>query len=261
METQESRYFRIGSFVIIGLVLLVTGILILGSGKLFQKTAYIETYFNESVQGLSLGSPVKYRGLDIGHVKDITFVNEIYETKHFDKAYSRYIYVGMEITSSFLIKSTEEGKNQLLNKYIKDGLRIKLAQQGLTGNAYLELNFENPKKSPPLPIDWAPEHFYIPSATSTLTRFSDNVQYILDELKQVPFKKLFSSVDKLTQSSRQAVRKSNLLLNRLSQQLADTVNNLNNMSGNLRELSEQAKHFPSQILFGAPPPKLDPNTL
>lgn len=261
MENQEARYLKIGSFVIIGIVLFIIGVLLLGSGKLFQKTVYVETYFNESVQGLSVGSPVKYRGLDIGHVKRIAFVNEIYDIPHFDQIYSRYIYVGMEITSSFLVKSREKNGAFLFDKYIKDGLRVKLSQQGLTGNAYLELNFVNANKNQVLPINWKPENFYIPSATSTLTRFSDNVQYILDELKQVPFKDLFHSLDQLTQSSRRTIYKGNLLLNRLSQQLTDTVHNLNNMSGNLRELSEQAKHFPSQILFGGPPPKLDPNKL
>src|SRR5690606_1374246 len=51
--------------------LLVAGILIVGGGRLFHDTAHVRVYFDGSVAGLRIGAPVKFRGIDIGKVKDV----------------------------------------------------------------------------------------------------------------------------------------------------------------------------------------------
>jgi ABC-type transporter Mla subunit MlaD len=259
----ESNYFRIGSFVIIGITLIIITILFLGSGRLFEKSLYIETYFNESVQGLDVGSPVKYRGMDIGVVKDITFVDTVYKThiKSNDQPFSRYIYVGMEVTSKFITRLSKADEATLFSKSVADGLRIKLALQNLTGNAYLELNFVDPKTNPTLPIDWTPKNLYIPSATSMLARFSDNVQYLLDELKQVDINQILKDIQQLTLTSSKAMTNFNQLLRNNNRQISTAVDNLQGASKNLNELSEKINTYPSQLLFSKPPPKLDPAKL
>src|SRR3990167_115369 len=75
---QEAHYFKIGLFVLSGIVLLVGLVVFFNTASMFKKQVLIETYFNESVQGLSIGSPVKYRGITVGHVKKISFVSHIY---------------------------------------------------------------------------------------------------------------------------------------------------------------------------------------
>jgi ABC-type transporter Mla subunit MlaD len=97
----EISYFKIGTFVLVGLGLIVFALLVFSSGKLFQRIVYVETYFEESIQGISEGAPVKYRGLQIGYVKEIAFTNEIYPS-HEDfgvKIHNRSIYVKIAITS------------------------------------------------------------------------------------------------------------------------------------------------------------------
>lgn len=53
-------------------------IIILGAGNL-SKNLILETYFDESIQGLDVGSIVKFRGVKIGTVKEITFVQDKYK--------------------------------------------------------------------------------------------------------------------------------------------------------------------------------------
>jgi phospholipid/cholesterol/gamma-HCH transport system substrate-binding protein len=56
--SKKPSYFKIGLFVIAGIFLIFAAVVVLGSGLLHQEKAYFETYFDESVSGLSVGSPV-----------------------------------------------------------------------------------------------------------------------------------------------------------------------------------------------------------
>jgi len=260
-DSREVNYFRIGTFVIIGITILIIAILIFGSGLLFKKTIYMETYFNDTIQGLSEGSPVKYRGMDIGHVKKINFIEQEYGNHNIKSTHQQYIYVEMAITANFLASTSANDIQSIITKDIKKGLRAKLALQGLTGTAYIEVDFLNPKANPVLPIDWQPKHYYVPSATSTLTRFSDNVQYILDELRNVQFAKLFNNIERLAHSSNNVMIHTDKLLNKNSEKISETLTNLEKATENLNSLTRHAKTFPSQTIYGNPPPRLNPRQL
>ena len=61
----------IGAFVLGGIALVIVGLAILGSGRLFQSAQRYALFFNGSVNGLSVGSPVKFNGVQIGSVDRI----------------------------------------------------------------------------------------------------------------------------------------------------------------------------------------------
>ena len=58
----------IGLFIIGAIVLMVAGVIIVGSGKFFVHTVRAVMYFDGSVQGLQIGAPVTFRGVKIGSV-------------------------------------------------------------------------------------------------------------------------------------------------------------------------------------------------
>src|SRR5919201_6783238 len=91
---ENTRYFRIGVFVITAIVIGVIGVVVLGGGKFFQKTNIIETYIDESVQGLDIGSPVKFRGVPVGNVEQISLTSVEYSTRR------RYVLVRAGISPS-----------------------------------------------------------------------------------------------------------------------------------------------------------------
>jgi phospholipid/cholesterol/gamma-HCH transport system substrate-binding protein/paraquat-inducible protein B len=262
IPSKQINYFRIGVFVMLGIGLVILGTILLSSGKLLKKTIVVETYFSESIQGLSEGSPVKYRGVEIGHIDKISFVHQIY--KHIDlrtDAYSRYVYVEMVISPNLFINGKKIPIQDSIKKDVVQGLRVKLALQGLTGNAYLELNFADPKTNPSLIIDWKPNNYYIPSAPSTLSRFSDNAQVIMEKLKKVKFKKLADNASKMTNETSKVMRRADYLLGKIEQQLENIVNNTSIISNNLRGFSGRIRKSPSQLLFGKSPPPLNPGNL
>ena len=59
----------------------VIGVVALGVGTIFQKKALVETYIDESVQGLDVGSPVKFRGVPVGKVETISLTSAEYPTE------------------------------------------------------------------------------------------------------------------------------------------------------------------------------------
>ena len=62
----------IGAFVIGAIALAVIAVVVFGSGKFLAKEQKYIMYFQGSVKGLSIGSPVVLRGVKIGEVKDIS---------------------------------------------------------------------------------------------------------------------------------------------------------------------------------------------
>ena len=90
---EKLSYFKIGLFVIAAVVIGVIGVVVLGAGTIFRKEALVETYIDESVQGLDIGSPVKFRGVPVGNVERITLTSAEYPTTR------QYVLVRMSISS------------------------------------------------------------------------------------------------------------------------------------------------------------------
>lgn len=264
----KTGYFYIGLFTLVGLFLLAAALMILSSKAAYKNAVYAETYFNESVQGLTVGSPVKYRGMEVGKIIDISAIKSIYDISEAQQKSasdpttpSKYIYVKMAINPRHFKGVADGNIKKGLEQEIKNGLRVKISVQGLTGNAYLELDYIKAGSSNVLPIEWQPENYYIPSSPSTLSFFSDNAQYLVGELKKVEFQKTFASIKQLTDTSKQTFNDMDKLITTYNHQTIEILMNLQAITQNLKTISERAKNNPSSVLFGDPPPKLDPSKL
>ena len=156
---------------------------------------------------------------------------------------------------------------------VQRGLRVRLAPQGLTGQAYLEADYLNPKLNPPLEIDWRPKYPYVPSAQSKITQLSDAVERILRNVEQLDIQRLIGSVesslktiDKLASGanldkiSTQAValltevRQTNLQLKQVvgSSELKDAVKDAAVAAGTARQILERADKPLSQLIADLP---------
>jgi phospholipid/cholesterol/gamma-HCH transport system substrate-binding protein len=160
----------VGAFVLLLGTVLIGGVLWLTSGRYYGKTydTYL-TYMSESVSGLNLNAPVKYRGVDVGLVRRISLDPQNVEQ--------------VQLTLSIL-RGTP----------VKQDTVATLQTQGLTGIAYVELTAG--RKDSPLLVAKPGEAYPVirsgPSLFARLdtsvtalvekaTRSLDNINAVLDE--------------------------------------------------------------------------------
>ena len=200
----QANYFKIGLFVVAASVIGVVSIIVLGAGSFLQKKVLVETYFVESVQGLEEGASLKFRGVRIGKVVEITLVGKEYLTER------QYVMIRATLFPDTFRVMCIPANGPDLNKEIGKGLRIRLTFQGLTGAAHLEMDYMDPRINPPLKVEWKPRYCYIPSASSTIRRLSVAVDKILKNFEGVDFKNIGENFNTSLKELNRALSQANL---------------------------------------------------
>lgn len=107
------------------------------------------TYFDESVQGLDLGAPVKYRGVSIGRVASVAVAPD-----------RRHVDVELAV---------DRGDARRLDlEHEAPRLRARLAIQGVTGLKFVDVDLADPADSPPEALPFPSARRFIPSRRSLL---------------------------------------------------------------------------------------------
>jgi paraquat-inducible protein B len=198
--SQKANYFKLGLFVIGSLVAGILVLTIIGTGRFFERKVTIETYFKESVQGLDIGSKLKYRGVTIGEVTRISFTYVKYQLDLPITQRDRYVMVEAQLQPRLVGGRAAAGdmtESANAQMEVEKGLRLRLAPQGLaTGLVYLEMDYVEPPP-PVLPINWEPANVYIPSAPSTVTAIVNAVQDIMERLHKVDFEATIAHINRL----------------------------------------------------------------
>lgn len=177
-------FFRIGVFVAGAVAILVAAVLVFGGGQFFRPSILIETYVKGSVQGVDLGTPVKFRGVLIGKVTGIEFAFKAYDLRETDGLYN-FVVITMQIDREVFPHMFTEDLTPLLTRSIEQGLRVRIEPQGITGLNYLDMDYFDPHRFPPLWPPWKPHVYYIPSAPGELTSFLDSINAILREVEKL----------------------------------------------------------------------------
>jgi phospholipid/cholesterol/gamma-HCH transport system substrate-binding protein/paraquat-inducible protein B len=197
----ERKYFKIGAFVLGATGILTVAIVILGAGALFQKKYRIETYMEESIEGLDIGSPVKYRGVKVGELESTGFVATVYNNKD---PRVRLLMVFRKEPGRSVVGGTMSERIQHL---VDMGMRVQLASSGVMGDVYLELDMMDPKENPPPTLPWTPEYPFLPSVQSTGTKVTGQVVSILDQVGKIPFDQISQKTATLLDTLDSTVKK------------------------------------------------------
>lgn len=138
MAKQANR-MMIGGFVVAAVFLLAASIVVFGSGKFFKKTDLYVMYFENSVKGLSVGSPVLFRGVPIGAVKSLILRTDPEKRKTEIPIIIEVEPGQFEVVGGKKIFTDYE---EALQKLVDQGLRAVLSLQSMiTGQLSIELEF------------------------------------------------------------------------------------------------------------------------
>jgi paraquat-inducible protein B len=162
----------IGLFIVAGLALGVAGLLLFSSSKLFTRTLDCIVYFNESLNGLNQGAPVKYRGVTIGSVKRVMV--------RFNQASNDYampviIQLEQKLINERMGEPMDVFSSEFLEERIKLGLRANLQPESLvTGVLYVDLR-PNPNAAPPVFHQLEKKYPEIPSEPTQIQQLFNNL--------------------------------------------------------------------------------------
>lgn len=209
----KPHYFRIGIFVIFAVALIVIAVILFGAGLFAHNEMHFESYFSESITGLTIGSVVELRGVRIGQVESIGFVGKVYALPSEGKAISRYVsYVRVvsAVPRSKLPALGAEQAESVLSRMVDRGLRAQVASNLLTGQGYLELDYFDPNRFPVEPVPWTPTYVRIPSVPSEFTTITDSIDSILTELRSIDVGGLAKSLNDVLISLNKVITEANV---------------------------------------------------
>lgn len=174
-----TNHYKLGLFVIVGFAAAIVAGILFGAASMRKDTIKYHSYFNESVQGLDLGSPVKFRGVSIGHVSGIEIAPD-----------HRMVDVISELDVADIKRMglTEQGvsKHGQEKFAIPPDLRAQLGSQGITGVKFIAIDFFDVKSNPPPQLPFTvPADRYIPAAPSMMKNLEDTITKAMDRLPEM----------------------------------------------------------------------------
>lgn len=193
--SHKSNHTLIGAFVIGAGVLLVTALLLFGGGRFNAKQTRLSLYFEDSINGLDIGSPVKFKGVTIGKVTQVLIRSENQEKA--DNA----VPVIVELDNKLLERRgviDELSRREGVAAGVGKGLRAKLQQLSfITGLLYVELDFY-----PEVPAKYHandPTVVEVPTAPSQIGTLVRTVQNTLEKLSRIDYAAIGKRVQSITE--------------------------------------------------------------
>ncbi len=172
MATTATNHWKLGLFVLLAAGATLAALFWLGAERFRRESFPAVSYFDESVQGLDVGSPVKFRGVTVGTVSDITIAPD-----------HRHVQVTADMYVDALVRlGLRTGAPKSGEEFIAPNLRVQLASAGITGVRFIQTDFFDPERFPPPRLPFEPPWNYVPSAPSTLKNVEEAAIEIVNRL-------------------------------------------------------------------------------
>ena len=219
----------IGAFVVGAIALAVAGVAVFGSGKFFSEQARFVMFFDGSLKGLQVGSPVVMNGVKIGQVTDMHVVGDLAALKFYTPVYveiepDKIRLAGQEKGT---IREYTKTKYKYYQKLMEKGMKAQLVLQSfVTGQLWVSLGLypDKPIRLVGLVKD-VPE---IPTIPTTLEEMQKTIE-------NVPIKEIARKLDNVITGIDRIVN---------SPEMQRTIANMGKTTGNIDRL---VKRVESQV--------------
>ncbi len=240
----------IGLFMVLGIVAMAAVLGALLQNKLFaNRGREIVMYFDESIKGLTVGSPVVFKGVKIGEVSKIEIM-----TNMEDLSFSIPVYARMQ-KKSLDNKGEDKSGKEILQELVAKGLRARLVSQSyVTGQ--LMIDFE---MMPETPVRYYGDgkDLEIPTTPSTMSELSKGLQEIPLAEGVKNFATFFKSLNDSMPKIDRTIGGLEKFVGQNKAAAEEVLNNFNNMvvsvskaANSLQNLTDYLEQHPEALIKG-----------
>jgi paraquat-inducible protein B len=232
----------VGVFIIGALALAVTAIVALGSGRLFQKSNQYVLFFAGNVNGLRVGAPVKFKGVEVGSVTNV-LLNLNIDSQPIASNYAAIrIPVIIALDEHKIVGRgavTDFSKPENLQKAITAGLRGQLSTESLlTGLLYVDLDM-HPNTQAKFYLPPHSEYEEIPTLPNPFEEAQSAASRLIAQLDKI-------QLDKLVDTATTTLNTASATLNAYKQlaqsdQLKDAIVSINRGGDSIERAAESLR--------------------
>jgi ABC-type transporter Mla subunit MlaD len=186
----QANKIKLGAFIFFAAVLMVVSFIAFGLAQIFEPRIQALTVFGSTVEGLTVGSPVKFMGVPVGQVTRIAMRDS-------DGYVNVYFIIRRSAMDNIEDNSILDSPyNSFRDFFDNNNLSCFINAAGIMGGAYLELSTSSnaPYMLPNLKLIPPPSTIYIKSRTLHVTNVIANVSKTVDQLTKIDFVALADKV-------------------------------------------------------------------
>ncbi len=253
---QKKTYKMVGLFVMVGLASLIGVVLNYASQRFTtNQEDLVVMYFEESIRGLSVGSSVVFKGVEVGKVADISLLANLKEG-----TFKTPVLVLFDLENSMTtIGLTEWDDKKMLDNLIAKGLRARLISANyLTGQLMIELVMD--AKTPAV-LRGTGKYWEIPTELSSFAMLSQDLEEVplretLSRLGNI-IQDLEENLPQILENTTQITQKIDRVLDRKSGEASKSMNSFNaameeisKTSRSIKNLTDYLERHPEALLMG-----------
>ena len=229
--SKQVNKIAIGGFVIGAIGLSILGMLLFGSGKFFQKKSVQVMYFEGSVKGLNAGAPVKFRGVDIGMVRDVLITIDPHDSEFYVPVYVEIFQDRLTLLDSQKDMFEHYHEMKEMDKLVNEmGLRAQLQLQSMvTGQLFINYDFYPETEVKRVGLE--KKYYEIPTIPTTLQMLSGTIEQIIQDFRAANFQDIIKNVSETAQGVNDLVN---------SEDLQQSVKELRTAARDLKKLIKDA---------------------
>jgi len=232
----------IGVFVVSSLAIVIAAVIVVGSGNLLRRPVRFVCMFQGDLNGLKVGAPVKFRGVQIGSVSAIKLRLAPSEGRLRPGVPGLRLPVILDLEKSQLVAQGGSGEalgQSGFDDMIKRGLRAKLNVESiLTGLLYIDLDVH---QHAPLNLALEPgsgPYREIPTIPTTMEAVQEQATQALAKFEEIDFETLARSITDAANSIKDLTRSP--ALTATLESLKETTANLNRAVVSVRATVDHA---------------------
>jgi len=252
----KPKYARIGLTVLLGVLATAGALVYIGGFDRGDMEVLVESYYDNPVSGLSVGSSVNFRGVKVGEVKDIMM--ERPRSADYSVADMQRIRMLLSLNLRRMghrSRPDDVELRRMIESYVERGLRATVTASGITGLSRIELNMvRNPP--PQAQLSWRPKHPVIPPAPSLIDGFADAATRLMNQINSMDFVSVWSNVQSIAESTARLTDNADSLVEGQRANVGSIVQSINEAAERLGELARKLEENPSLLLRPADPEPL-----